>query len=90
MWDIRRKGSIFTYKGHTEIIKDVKFSPDGKWVVTASGDNTVKVGRKVKRSIARIKSREHYSEASYQGLQSPLFRGHFLLSVYAKQRILES
>ena len=40
---MRRKGCIFTYKGHTEAINDIQFSPDGKWVVSASNDHTVKV-----------------------------------------------
>jgi WD40 repeat protein len=44
LWDVRRKGCIFTYKGHTEVIKDIQFSPDGKWVATASSDCTIKVG----------------------------------------------
>ncbi len=34
---------MFTYKGHTEAVKDIKFSPDGQWVVSASSDATVKV-----------------------------------------------
>ena len=44
LWDIRRKGTIYNYKGHTEVINAVQFSPDGKWVVTGSSDHTVKVG----------------------------------------------
>ena len=43
VWDARRKGCLFTYKGHTEAVKDIKFSPDGQWVVSASSDATVKV-----------------------------------------------
>ena len=43
LWDVRRKGCIFTYKGHTEAINSIQFSPDGKWVVSASSDSTIKV-----------------------------------------------
>ena len=43
LWDVRRKGCIFTYKGHSEVINSIQFSPDGKWVVSASSDSTVKV-----------------------------------------------
>ena len=43
LWDVRRKGCIFTYKGHSEVINSVQFSPDGKWVVSASSDSSIKV-----------------------------------------------
>ena len=43
LWDVRRKGCIFTYKGHSEVINSIQFSPDGKWVVSASSDSTTKV-----------------------------------------------
>ena len=43
LWDVRRKGCIFTYKGHTESINSIQFSPDGKWIVSASSDSTIKV-----------------------------------------------
>jgi len=43
IWDIRKKGCIHTYKGHTEGINVVKFTPDGRWVVSGGYDNAVKV-----------------------------------------------
>ena len=43
LWDVRRKGCIFTYKGHTNVISCLQFSPDGKWIVSTSEDGTVKV-----------------------------------------------
>lgn len=43
IWDIRRKGCIHTYKGHTRGINSIKFSPDGRWVVSGGEDNIVKV-----------------------------------------------
>lgn len=43
IWDIRRKGCIHTYKEHTRGINTIKFSPDGRWVVSGGEDNSVKV-----------------------------------------------
>ena len=44
IWDIRRKRCIHTYKGHDHGINAVKFSPDGRWVVSGGEDNVAKVG----------------------------------------------
>jgi katanin p80 WD40 repeat-containing subunit B1 len=43
IWDIRKKGCIHTYTGHSRAIRDIKFTPDGRWVVTGGEDNVVKV-----------------------------------------------
>jgi WD40 repeat protein len=43
IWDIRRKRCIHTYKGHDRGINVVKFSPDGRWVVSGGDDNVTKV-----------------------------------------------
>ena len=43
IWDIRKKGCIQTYKGHSQGISTIKFSPDGRWVVSGGFDNVVKV-----------------------------------------------
>ena len=43
MWDVRRKGCIFTYTGHGDVVRCIQFSPDGKWIVSASADGTAKV-----------------------------------------------
>uniref|UniRef100_A0A0D3DY35 Uncharacterized protein n=2 Tax=Brassica oleracea TaxID=3712 RepID=A0A0D3DY35_BRAOL len=43
IWDIRKKGCIQTYKGHTRGISTVKFTPDGRWLVSGGLDNVVKV-----------------------------------------------
>ena len=46
LWDVRRKGCLYTYKGHTEVINGIQFSPDGKWLVSASSDNAVRVSKR--------------------------------------------
>ncbi|GFZ03103.1 transducin/WD40 repeat-like superfamily protein [Actinidia rufa] len=43
IWDIRKKGCIYTYNGHTQGISIIKFTPDGRWVVSGGFDNAVKV-----------------------------------------------
>lgn len=44
IWDLRKKGPIHTYKGHTRGVNVLRFTPDGRWVVSGGEDNTVKVG----------------------------------------------
>ena len=43
LWDIRRKGCIFTYKGHANRVNSLRFSPDGQWIASAGEDAAVKV-----------------------------------------------
>ncbi|NXT22263.1 KTNB1 protein, partial [Syrrhaptes paradoxus] len=43
LWDVRRKGCVFRYKGHTEAVRCLRFSPDGKWLASAADDHTVKM-----------------------------------------------
>lgn len=43
IWDIRRKGCIHTYKGHTRGVNAIRFTPDGRWIVSGGEDNIVKV-----------------------------------------------
>ena len=40
---MRRRGCIFTYKGHSNSINNLKFSPDSKWIASVSDDNLVKI-----------------------------------------------
>jgi WD40 repeat protein len=46
-WDdlrlINLKYKPLTLKGHTAPVKNAVFSPDGKWIATASADHTVKI-----------------------------------------------
>lgn len=43
IWDIRRKTCIQTYKGHTRGVRQIIFSPDGRWVVSGGDDGVVKL-----------------------------------------------
>lgn len=45
LWDIRRKGCIFTYKGHNRTVNSLKFSPDGQWIASAGEEGMVKVSQ---------------------------------------------
>jgi WD40 repeat protein len=43
LWDVITGDSIVELKGHTSNINDVQFSPDGKFIITASDDQTAKI-----------------------------------------------
>jgi katanin p80 WD40 repeat-containing subunit B1 len=43
IWDIRKKGCIQTYKGHSKGINTIHFSPDGRWVISGGADGLVKL-----------------------------------------------
>ena len=52
MWDVRTGREIRTFQGHSDMIRSVVFSLDGRYLATGSGDKTVKVwevatGRKI-------------------------------------------
>jgi len=42
-WNRLLKSDLLTLKGHTDGVYSVSFSPDGKRIVSGSGDNTLKV-----------------------------------------------
>lgn len=41
VWDVETGELIHVLRGHTEWIRDVAISPDGRWAASASDDNTV-------------------------------------------------
>ncbi|XP_020878152.1 uncharacterized protein LOC9307403 isoform X2 [Arabidopsis lyrata subsp. lyrata] len=42
IWDIRKKGCIHTYKGHTRGVNVLRFTQDGRWTVSGGKDYVVK------------------------------------------------
>jgi WD40 repeat protein len=43
VWDAEKGQELLTLKGHTDLLRSVCFSPDGKRLASASKDQTVKV-----------------------------------------------
>lgn len=43
LWDIERKGCVYTYRGHNSGVNCVQFSPDGRWFCSGSEDSTVRI-----------------------------------------------
>ncbi|XP_055338335.1 katanin p80 WD40 repeat-containing subunit B1-like [Paramacrobiotus metropolitanus] len=43
IWDLRQKACVISFKQHQDSIKDVLFSPHGKWITSAGIDGTVQV-----------------------------------------------
>ncbi|KAL6764114.1 WD40-repeat-containing domain protein, partial [Haematococcus lacustris] len=52
LWDLRRKDSVMTCKGHRSGVLHVRFSPDGRMAASGSEDGEVKV-RQQCRSLPR-------------------------------------
>lgn len=50
MWDIRQNRSLATFRGHTLHIGALELSPDGRWIASASFDQTICVWE-VEKSI---------------------------------------
>lgn len=76
LWDIRRKGCIFTYKGHNRTVNSLKFSPDGQWIASAGEEGMVKVKIR-KRSIFYL-----WSFAFNDQFYPLLYLVTFLISMY--------
>jgi len=43
LWDVLTGQELFTLQGHRDAIHSLAFSPDGKWLASASMDTTVKI-----------------------------------------------
>jgi len=43
VWDAEKGQELLSLKGHTSVVSSVAWSPDGKRILSGSGDNTLKV-----------------------------------------------
>lgn len=43
VWNLNQSGNIYKYIGHRDAVTDVKFSPLGNQIASASKDETVKI-----------------------------------------------
>jgi len=43
VWDVDSGQQLLTLRGHTDLVRDVHFSPDGKRVISTSDDDTIKI-----------------------------------------------
>ncbi|CAN7064464.1 unnamed protein product [Brassica oleracea var. botrytis] len=81
IWDIRKKGCIQTYKGHTRGISTVKFTPDGRWLVSGGLDNVVKLLHEFKFHDGPIRSLDSHP------LEFLLATGEFLWYIFSIRSI---
>ena len=49
IWDLETGKTLFELRGHSDWVVPVAFSPDGRWLVTGSGDKTAKLWRGCQR-----------------------------------------
>ncbi|XP_020878157.1 uncharacterized protein LOC110227631 isoform X2 [Arabidopsis lyrata subsp. lyrata] len=69
IWDIRKKGCIHTYKGHTRGVNVLRFTPDGRWTVSGGKDYVVKDFIKNLLSSASEKSMASDSTAAIEKIK---------------------
>jgi WD40 repeat protein len=43
LWNVEAGQEVRRFTGHTAEVRDVAFSPDGKFILTASNDNTARL-----------------------------------------------
>jgi WD40 repeat protein len=45
IWDTRAStgSAIRTFSGHTDVVRDVAISPDGRWIASAGNEGVVKI-----------------------------------------------
>jgi WD40 repeat protein len=57
IWDVETGKQLVVFRGHAAQIRDVKFSPDGNWILTASDDGTARLSlaNTVKNAVTVIK-----------------------------------
>jgi WD40 repeat protein len=52
--DVATGKKLFTLDGHTQQVRDVGYSPDGQWLVTASEDRTARIWRAANGKSAAV------------------------------------
>ncbi|MEL7500234.1 MAG: protein kinase [Planctomycetota bacterium] len=67
IWDTDQRKVIHEFEAHDDFVWDVSFSPDGKWLVSASSDGTAKVWSTVDWSL----------EATLEGHEAGLASARF-------------
>jgi WD40 repeat protein len=56
VWEWKKQKEVAKFAGHTEVVRSVSFSPDGKYIVSGSEDKTIRVWNwKKKIKIAAFK-----------------------------------
>ncbi|MEI6446233.1 MAG: hypothetical protein WCO29_24680 [Nostocales cyanobacterium ELA583] len=45
MWDVKAGKLLQTLTGHSDPVRSVAYSPDGKTLASGSGDDTIKIWR---------------------------------------------
>jgi WD40 repeat protein len=45
IWDADTANELAVLRWHGEVVNEVEFSPDSKWILSASDDGTVKLGQ---------------------------------------------
>lgn len=67
IWDLRRKACVISYKHHQDSVKEVLFSPHGKWITSAGIDGIIQVYQwqagKLLRELVHAKNSAVYSLA---------------------------
>jgi WD40 repeat protein/serine/threonine protein kinase len=43
LWDMRTRRELHCLRGHSKLVGSIAFSPDGKWLASASADQTLKL-----------------------------------------------
>jgi WD40 repeat protein len=43
LWDAQTGSEVHRFSGHSDVVRNVVFSPDGKYILTASNDATARL-----------------------------------------------